>query len=92
MIASLDLDPIEESELPDAICVAAQEILGQEGISLSEVKIDDFLVNQIVICKLSPSDSVSDLIRSTLVDQQKADNDSEYKEYLRLKKKFENVK
>lgn len=92
LIDGLDLDPIKESELPDSICVAAEEILGQGGISIKEAKIDDFLVNQIVICKLSSRNSVSDLIRSTLVDHQKAENDSEYKEYLRLKEKYGNVK
>lgn len=92
-VSCLGLDPVELKDLPVVICNAVQEILETDSDEeFSDVKLDDYLVNRVVICELS--DTIGNIrtnlyVRNVLKKRQEELNLDEYENYLRLKEKFE---
>lgn len=75
-----------EDQLKEAILMAADELLREEGYG------EILLIDQIVIVELDTDEKILErqkLIRKTLEDCNKKQNDEEYQTYLRLKEKFE---
>jgi hypothetical protein len=92
-VSCLGLDPIELKDLPAAICNTVEEILETDSDEeFSEVKLDDYLVNRVVICELSSTIgniSTNLYVRNVLKKRQEELNLDEYENYLRLKEKFQ---
>lgn len=98
LIPNIDLFVIDKDELPQWTLDAAEIIMGEDGYeSVIEYETESGgtlgIENEIVICKIVDkidNVDVNKWIRHHIIEGKIEKSNEEYKEYLRLKEKFEN--
>lgn len=97
-ISNIGVDVIEEHQLNEYICAAAEIILAEDGYeSLSEYgeRWDDDanpMKGVLVICKIVDElkgKNVDNYVQDVIKEKEKEENTEEYNLYLKLKEKFE---
>ena len=104
IIPDIGIDVYNDDELDDAICYSARYIVDEDGYEDLNSYIDDHkdvpIEETLVICEIKNSVfirtdeeeydiDVRKHIKNVLQEQIKKENEKEYKQYLKLKKKFE---
>ncbi len=89
---SLELEVYNKDQLEEAVAVAAQELLDENGETMEEYEENESLSDSIVICEIVDTIDgtyASDYIRNIIVENKIKQSNEEYELYLKLKEKFE---
>ena len=94
-ISNIGVDVIEEHQLNEYICAAAEIIANEEGYETLNTYIEESTLcmgETLVICEILDEvkgKNVSNYIGDVLQQQEEKENTEEYDLYLKLKEKFE---